>query len=195
MKLVMKKTLTVVVAILALSAVSARAAIMVTEMQNIPFSTELDPSAPYVAGQTPALWVTGTWSELSRSAPGWSADNWGDPSAAWSWLVGGTVLDIGGGAALYVVSVEAVHNIDPPVQSWQAAIGLYDVAGVSGQIIGTILHGLEGLGDHYLFTASINPAGTMNFDLKACHVPEPELFAMFAGVGLVGFAAYRRIRR
>jgi len=182
----MKKTLTLALATLAVGAVTASAAISAVTIVDKDFT--LDPLA--AIDTDPTYHVAGWWTPLTPGDLTIKDDTW------WYSVYEGSKWTVGG-VDIWLMSVEANHDGVPPlVPTFAAVLGMANVAGNNGTVNSYVAHaGAVGDGDYYKFYAEINPSGVMNFDLKGLHiVPEPGSFAMIAGLGLVGFAAYRRVR-
>lgn len=175
----MKKTLTMAVATLIVGAVTASAAIGIT-------ANTLVDTQDYYFG-------TGEW-DLSAGPVAWAAVP--GSGAYWNVDVSGNVFSLGGGVNLYAIAARGNHKVPSSGPLGSLAVGLVDYLGASGHATATVPHpgGLT-VGDLWFLNAEINPAGTMNFKVSVSHpVPEPGAFALIAGLGLVGFAAYRRTR-
>ncbi len=70
------------------------------------------------------------------------------------------------------------------------------VAGAGGQAFVIAPHGVHG--DHWLLSITVDPGGTTaSGTVRAWHynVPEPGTYGLVGGLGLVAFAAYRRMQR
>jgi len=183
----MKKTLTLVVATLTAGAVTASAAISAITMIDQATSVT-PPGAP--ADVDPSYHVNGWWTPLT---PG---DVTIKNDVFWNSVFSGSKMTVGG-VDIWLMAVEANHKgVAPLVPNFAAVLGMANVVGNNGTVNSYVAHaGAPGDGDYYKFAANIAPSGQMNFDLYGKHVvPEPGSFAMIAGLGLVGFAAYRRIR-
>jgi len=173
----MKKTLTMAVATLIVGAVTASAAIT---------SVTLVDTQDNYAGE-------GVW-DLPAGAVGWAAIP--GSGAFWNVDVSGTSFALGGGVNLYAIAIRGNHKVPAAGPVGSLAVGLVDYIGASGHATVTVPHagGVSGQ-DLWFLNANVNPAGKMNFQVSATHpVPEPGAFALIAGLGLVGFAAYRRTR-
>jgi hypothetical protein len=178
-KVKMKKTLTMAVATLIVGAVTASAAV-------IDVNTLVDTRDNYFAtGEWHLPGGAVTWAAIPGSGHFWNVD------------VSGNVFSLGGGVNLYAVAVKGNHKVPSPGgPTASLAVGLVDYVGASGHATVTVPHpgGLISQ-DLWFLNAEINPAGKMNFKVTASHpIPEPGAFALIAGLGLVGFAAYRRTR-
>lgn len=167
----MKKTLTMAVATLIVGAVTASAAITT----SVILETGDD------------LIFDGTWNPLNDGDTGTAGGTF------WTADVTGKVIDLGGGVNMYTIAVKGKHNVGGAPQWATLGVGLFDIAGSQGWATTSVPHGKGD--DVWALTAKINPAGTMKFNVSANHpIPEPGSFALIAGLGLVGFAAYRRTR-
>ncbi len=169
----MKKTLTMAVATLIVGAVTASAAIT------------LGP----VTDTSSQIATTGTW-DLTPTGPTQFGGTY------WTAWVDGQVVALTGGLQLYVLKVEGVHAPNaapPPAPTASLAVGLVNVPTASGQALAEVPHNPPGL-DKWSLVAWTS-AGGIDFGVTGTHpVPEPGSFALIAGLGLVGFAAYRRTR-
>jgi len=177
-----KHGLTFAVAALAAGAVSASAAISAVTLVDRDYGLGL---------LDPAYQVVGWWTPLTPGDLTIKDDTY------WYSVFEGTRWNVGG-VDIWLMSVEANHDGVPPlVPTFAAVLGMANVAGNNGTVYSYVSHaGSIGDGDYYKFYAEINPSGVMNFDLKGFHTasPEPGALAMVAGLGLVGFAAWRRVR-
>lgn len=169
---------------LTVCAVTVSAAITSSWVVDKNFSNSADPDVDA------AYHVTGSWTPLTPGDLDIRSD------VFWDSAFSGSKLTVGG-VDIWLLRVDANHKgVAPAPPGFTAVLGMADVVGNDGTVETYVPHsGAVGDGDYYKLTANIAPAGTMNFDLKAAHlVPEPGSFAMIAGLGLVGFATYRRIR-
>ena len=149
-----------------------------------------------IVTDTPSdLDVTGTWSLPDAngsllSVPGLT---W------WSVDVSAQTIPFGGGSFLNLLQVDETHLVPPPATTASQGVGLLDLAGNGGTISSILFHGLGD--DRYVFSASIGPAGTYNWELTGSHpgsqVPEPGSYIceLMAGLALIGFTSYRRNKR
>lgn len=173
----MKKTLTMAVATLIVGAVTASAAI----------------TASVTTDDTGLYQATGVW-DITAGPVAWQAI----PNLApvnWAADVTGVITDIGGGLNLYTIVVRGNHQVPNPPLAGTGSLGiaLLNVLNAEGNASMSLPH--NGGVDNWYLWAKIDPAGTLNFRVDANHpIPEPGSFALIAGLGLVGFAAYRRTR-
>ena len=88
----------------------------------------------------------------------------------------------------------AEHLVPSPGLTATASLGLMNVDKAAGSVVWSVAHSSYD-GDHYTLAGSIDPVGQYNFQLDGkCDVPEPASFALIAGLGLIGFAGFRRMR-
>lgn len=172
----MKKLLLIAVATLVVGAVTASAAVITaTETLDTP----------------QAYRVVGDWTPVTTDQVAPVAAT--DIDLNWSSSFSGTMVIING-VNTYVLAVDAIHNVGGPAQTATAALGLMNVDKAAGAVTWTVDH-LSYNGDNYILSGTINPVGKYNFVLDAnCDVPEPASFALIAGLGLIGFAGFRRMR-
>jgi hypothetical protein len=157
---------------------------------------DYDNAAGPLVGGLPA----GPWSLSVPFTVDWTAgssDSYGSPS--WAFTVGDDGATLPG---FRIVIVEGVHKvaIHPgeaiPSNSFNGGVIFPQLAGSGGIAYGVVEHHVPSTGgDHWLIDVRVNAAGTgADGKVYAWHVPEPSAYALVAGLGLVGFAAYRRVR-
>jgi hypothetical protein len=99
------------------------------------------------------------------------------------------------------VDIEGYHIVNPsghsdaPLSSaWYGAVSL-QFADANGTVYGVVDHPAAGHYDEWGMALLRSAPGTIQGSVTAAHlVPEPSAYAMLAGLGLVAFAGYRRMR-
>jgi hypothetical protein len=174
----MRKTLTLAAAALTVAALTTQAGITVSSEKNDPYCAQFPHAHPW------ALEWEGTW-DLTADT---------EVTTGANWTVTLSVDEVSVlGSPLYFLRVDGNHEVPSPGPTWTGSLGLLNIGGQTGTVSGTVDHGLPD-GDYWELWAEVNPVGNVNWRVSACHVPEPSTYAMLAGLGLAGFALYRRMK-
>ena len=135
-----------------------------------------------------SLVVSGTWTIPDVAGVGAS---FGAPLSNWQVDLYGKSLDIGGGVVLNILQASGQTIAYGPATTGTGALGLLNVD-LGGPVSGPV-NFVDGAGATYTLTGYVSPAGTSNRTVTGA-IPDPSTYAMIAGLGLVGFAGYRRMR-
>jgi len=174
----MKKLLLIAVATLVVGAVTASAAALVA-----------NETVDSLTGNAYVYQVQGVWDTTTPTGVVTATDI----GPFWKSSYEGSVVFINF-VPTYVLSVSADHLFPSPGLTATASLGLMNVYQAAGSVVWSVAHNSFN-GDHYTLAGSIDPVGQYNFQLDAkCDVPEPASFALIAGLGLIGFAGFRRMR-
>ena len=168
----MKKTLTIAAVALAAAAVTTQAGITV--------------DAGQINSATDLSW-SGNWTPLTADTASTIA------ASPWNAKLMVDNVDVLG-VFLNVLRVEGEHT--PAALLFNASVGLPDGAINVGQVAtqnASLAH--AGGTDDWQLKATLVAPSEIKWEVTAKHVvPEPSTYAMLAGLGLAGFALYRRMK-
>ncbi len=172
----MKKTLTLAAAALAVGAVTTNAAITLGAVTlDLPVGD-------------PAFQANGEWNPITTG----DTLTVGAPAVEWELNLAGTVVNVGG-TDLAFLQID-VRNL-PISNTWKGSLGLPlggvpQTASAAGN---TAAPGVDVYNVKYSFWVDGVDKG--KWEVTASYaVPEPSTYAMLAGLGLAGFALYRRMK-